>query len=258
MFACLLLAAPVVEAQPVVAAFDHEHRLLAEVLARFVKDGRVDYAGLQRDRRLLDSYRTQLADVTESQLKAWPREQQLAFWINAYNASVLATVIDHHPISRGTLVGLAFPANSIWQIAGAFKAARHKVAGRMRSLDNIEHDIVRPGFHEPRVHMALVCAARGCPPLRADPFVSARLNSQLDEQTRSYLADRVHGLHLDPGAQRLAISSIFKWFADDFTAGGGVREFLARHAADAALAIAIRDPANKLGFLAYDWTLNER
>jgi hypothetical protein len=128
----------------------------------------------------------------------------------------------------------------------------------MRSLDNIEHDIVRPGFREPRVHFALVCAARGCPPLRAEPFVSTNLSSQLDEQTRAYLTDRVHGLSWRPATQQLQVSTIFKWFAEDFVTGGGLREFLARHTAEASVATAIRNPANKLRYLDYDWTLNER
>jgi hypothetical protein len=258
IFACLMLLSPSLPAQQSAADFDHQHGLYAQVLARVVRDGAVDYAALQRDRKMLDSYRALLAAVPGKTLESWTRDQQLAFWINAYNTSVLATVIDHYPITRGSLIGLAFPANSIWQISGAFKAARHKVAGRAKSLDNIEHDIVRPGFREPRVHMALVCAARGCPPLRAEPFVSDRLDAQLDEQTRGYLGDREHGFSWDSAAKRLAISSIFKWFAEDFAAGGGVRAFVAQHLGDPVLATAVRNTSNSLRYLDYDWTLNER
>lgn len=252
-----MLLSPSLPAQQAAVDFDHEHAQYAEVLARVVHAGAVDYAALQRDRKLLDNYRARLAAVSETTLNSWSRDQQLAFWINAYNTSVLATIIDHYPITRGSLIGLAFPANSIWQIPGAFKTARYKLAGRARSLDTIEHDIVRPDFREPRVHMALVCAARGCPPLRDEPFVSSRLSVQLDDQTRVYLGDRDHGLSWDSGAKRLAISSIFKWFAEDFAAGG-VREFVARHVGDPALAAAVRDSANSLRYLDYDWTLNER
>lgn len=255
ILACLMLLSEPLQAA---ADFDQQHGQYAEVLARVVRGGAVDYAALQRDRKLLDSYRAQLAAVAETALAGWTRDQQLAFWINAYNAGVLATVIDHYPITRGSLIGLAFPANSIWQISGAFKAARHEVAGRARSLDDIEHRIVRPRFREPRVHMALVCAARGCPPLRAEPFAGGRLDTQLDDQTRAYLGDREHGFRWDSAAKRLEVSSIFKWFADDFAAGGGVRGFLAQHAGDPALAAAIRDTSNSLRYLDYDWTLNER
>jgi hypothetical protein len=250
----MLLSGPLQAA----ADFDQQHGQYAQVLARVVRGGAVDYAALQRDRKLLDSYRAQLAAVTETALAGWTRDQQLAFWINAYNAGVLATVIDHYPITRGSLVGLAFPANSIWQIAGAFKAARHEVAGRARSLDDIEHRILRPRFREPRVHMALVCAARGCPPLRAEPFVSDRLDAQLDDQTRAYLSDRAHGFSWDSAAKRLEVSSIFKWFAEDFAAAGGVRAFVAQHIGDPVLATAVGDANNSLRYLDYDWSLNER
>lgn len=254
---CLFLSPPMTWAQLPIVPVDHEHRRFGEVLTAAVHDGRVDYRALQRDRSGLDAYRRELAVVSMTAIGAATREQQMAFWINAYNASVLATVVDHYPLSRGSLVGLAFPANSIWQVPGAFKAARHPIAGQARSLDSIEHEILRPRFRDARVHMALVCAARGCPPLRSEPFVAARLQAQLDDQSRIYLGDRVHGLAWDPTAKRVQVSSIFKWFAEDFAAGGGVRAFIARHAADPALAAAVRDPANKLGYLGYDWTLNE-
>ncbi len=254
---CLFLASPATLPQQAAAPFDHEHRQFADVLKSVVRDGRVDYRALQRDRRLLDRYRQQLAAVSAATISAASREQQMAFWINAYNAGILATIVEHYPLSRGSLVGLAFPANSIWQISGAFKASRHTVAGQTRSLDSIEHNILRPDFRDPRVHMALVCAARGCPPLRAEPFVGARLGRQLDDQARIFLGDRVHGLNWAPANRRLAISSIFKWFAEDFAPAGGVREFVARYAVDPSLAAAVRDPANKIRYLDYDWTLNE-
>lgn len=246
------------EAAVAALAFDQAHGQWSVVLQQTARDGRVDYARLKKDRVALDTYRALIAAVKAQTLAAWPREQQMAFWINAYNASVLATIVDHYPLSRGTAIGLAFPANSIWQISGAFKSKRHGVAGRLRSLDEIEHEILRPGFREPRIHMVLVCAARGCPPLRNEAFVGIRLEQQLDQQTRAYLSDTQHGLRWQSKPSRLEVSSIFKWFASDFAASGGVREFLAKYAADGALVAALRDPANKLRYLSYDWTLNDR
>jgi hypothetical protein len=238
-------------------AFDHAHRQLSVVLQQSVRAGRVDYARLRQDRRALDAYRAQLANVVEVALASWPRGQQLAFWINAYNASVLTTIVDNYPIGRGSVIGLAFPANSIWQVSGAFKAKRHRVASRLRSLDEIEHEILRPQLQEPRIHMALVCAARGCPPLRDEPYVNAQLDQQLDQQTRRFLADSTHGLRWQAESRRLETSSIFKWFASDFEVGGGVRAFLAAYVTDARISAALHDPANKLRYLSYDWTLND-
>jgi hypothetical protein len=259
LLAALLLAPMAVAASP----FDHQHALLGEVLKRHVRDGLVDYAALQRERATLDRYAAQLAAVERQVVDGWSRDQRLAFWINAYNALTLRTIVDHYPIRRGSLVGVAFPANSIWQIPGAFKEARHRVAGQRLSLDDIEHRIIRPTFAEPRIHVALVCAARSCPVLRADPYVAARLDAQLAEQTRRFAADRSHGLRAAAGRRGVEVSSIFKWFGEDFAplaAGNekrGVLAFLAAYSDDPALLARLRDPATPVDYLDYDWTLND-
>lgn len=255
-----LLLTPVAVAD---SRFDHQHALLGEVLKRHVRDGSVDYAALGRERAILDRYVEQLTKVEPAVVEGWSRAQRLAFWINAYNALTLRTIVDHYPIRRRSLVGVAFPANSIWQISGAFKAARHRVAGQRLSLDDIEHRIIRPTFAEPRIHMALVCAARSCPVLRPEPYVAARLDAQLAEQTRRFAADRVHGLRLAPDGRGVEVSSIFKWFGEDFAplaAGNekrGVFAFLAAHTEDAALQARLHDAATSLDYLDYDWTLND-
>jgi hypothetical protein len=244
-------------------SFDHQHTLLAGLLRQHVRDGKVDYAALQRQRPDLDAYIRQLAAVPRPVADAWSRDERLAFWINAYNALVLQTIVDHYPIRRGSLVGVAFPANSIWQISGAFKESRHRVAGRRLSLDDIEHRIIRPTFAEPRIHVALVCAARSCPVLRAEPYVAGRLDAQLAEQTRRFAADRTHGLRITDNGRGVAVSSIFKWFGEDFAplAGGderrGVLAFLARYTDDVILLARLRDPQTSVDYLDYDWTLND-
>lgn len=259
LLAALLLAPVAVAASP----FDHQHPLLGEVLRRHVRDGLVDYAALQRERAALDRYAGQLDTVERQVVDSWSRDQRLAFWINAYNALTLRMIVDHYPIRRGSLIGVAFPANSIWQIPGAFKEARHRVAGQRLSLDDIEHRIIRPSFAEPRIHVALVCAARSCPVLRAEPYVATRLDAQLTEQTRRFAADRNHGLRAAEGARGVAVSSIFKWFGEDFAplaAGNekrGVLAFLAAHSDDPALLARLRDPATPVDYLDYDWTLND-
>ncbi len=246
------------------ASFDHDYRDFASALAAHVQEGRVDYAALRRDRAALDRHVAAVSAVDAAQLASFSREQRLAYWINVYNAFVLVTVLDAYPIERGSLVGLAFPANSIWQIPGAFKGTRFLAGGRRVSLDDIEHKIVRPEFREPRIHMALVCAARGCPILRSEPYTATTLERMLDESTRRYLADRVHGARYDAAQNQLFVSSIFKWFKEDFVApsGGnaaaGVREFIARHSPDAASASAIRTRMPRIRYLDYDWTLNDK
>lgn len=265
--AILLFAGTIAAAAPAEGAadksFDHQHTLLGGLLRQHVRDGRVDYAALQRRRADLDAYVGQLAAIPRPVVEAWSRDERLAFWINAYNALVLQTVVDHYPIRRGSLVGIAFPANSIWQITGAFKESRHRVAGQRMSLDDIEHRIIRPTFAEPRIHVALVCAARSCPVLRAEPYVATRLDAQLAEQTRRFAADRAHGLRLAADGRGVEVSSIFKWFGEDFAplaAGNearGVLAFLARYTDDATLLARLRDPRTRVDYLDYDWTLND-
>ncbi|MEZ5457892.1 MAG: DUF547 domain-containing protein [Steroidobacteraceae bacterium] len=259
MLAALLAPSPGVAASP----FDHQHALYGGVLQRHVRNGLVDYAALQRERAPLDRYAAQLAAVERQVVDGWSRDQRLAFWINAYNALTLRTIIDHYPIRRGSLVGIAFPANSIWQIAGAFKDARHRVAGQRLSLDDIEHRIIRPSFSEPRVHVALVCAARSCPVLRAEPYVAVRLDAQLTEQSRRFAADRNHGVRATSGRRGVEVSSIFKWFGEDFAPLGagddtrGVLAFLAAYSDDPELLPRLRDRTTTVRYLDYDWTLND-
>jgi hypothetical protein len=123
------------------------------------------------------------------------------------------------------------------------------------SLDDIEHETLRKLFDEPRVHMALVCAAKGCPPLRTEPYRGDRLDGQLDDQARRYLASPA-GLRVEPGGRKVAVSAIFKWFDDDFDSAGGVRAFLTGYAPDAART-ALAERKTKITYLDYDWSLNE-
>ncbi len=245
------------------AGFDHEYGAFARLLARYVHDGRVDYAGLKQERAALGQYTRAIGAVDAQALARFTRDEQLAYWLNAYNAFVLATIVDHYPIERGSLVGLAFPANSIWQISGAFKAERFQAGGRRVSLDGIEHEIIRPGFREPRIHMALVCAAISCPPLRNEPYRAAVLDAQLDSQARGFVDDARNGVRIAEAREEVRISPIFKWFAEDFAAPGadrpesGVLEFVASHSADPARAALLRSGRLNIRYLDYDWTLNE-
>lgn len=245
------------------ATYDPQHTAFTSLLQRHVSAGRVDYTALRRERASLDAYVAAVQSLDAAMIAALPRPERLAFHLNAYNAFVLRTIVDHHPLSRGSLVGLAFPANSIWQIPGAFRERRFTLGGKRVSLDDLEHRIIRPQFAEPRVHMALVCAARSCPPLRSEAFVSTRLDAQLDDQAQRFLADRQHGLQVDAANDGVRVSAIFKWFGEDFAAltGGdrdrGVLDFVAGHVDDAALRARLRAPGLKLRFLDYDWTLNE-
>ncbi len=261
--ACLLLIFSVAAAD-----FDHEHRNLAAVLEAHVSEGRIDYAALGANPARLDAYVAELAAPTSAGFDAWSADQRLAYWLNAYNALVLATVVEHYPIEGRTLVGLAFPKGSIWQIKGVWKKIEHRVAGgREVTLDEIENAIIRKRFDEPRIHFALVCASLGCPDLTAEPFRADRLEQQLEERTRAFLTDLDKGVGLD--GNRVYVSKIFKWFDEDFESFAGMDPCFAglkrRHAGPLSFIARYRpDVATldcdqvRLDYLDYDWNLNDQ
>jgi hypothetical protein len=170
-----------------------------------------------------------------------PRDARLAYWINLYNAVTLKLVLDHYPIA--TVRHLAGPDTTPWKLELV------TVEGRALSLDDIENAIIRPEFGEPRIHFALNCAARSCPPLRAEAFVAERLDVQLEEQTALFLGDpRENGVD-DEG--RLVVSRIFDWYGVDFEkAGGSVAGWVRTYLEGA-------DPDSEIEFREYDWELNE-
>jgi len=234
-----------------------------ELLTRFVRDGRVDYRALVTDRPLLDRVVDQVAHVLPSQEQRWTREERLAFWINAYNVITLRSIVDHYPI-RGSLFTL-YPRNSIRQIDGVWTTQKWLAAGRMVTLDAIEHDILRPTFKDPRVHFAVNCASRSCPPLGSKPYIGREIDGQLDDSTRRFLASE-QGVRMSNG--HLLVSSIFKWYGGDFaaaTADGraapagdtepAIRAFIERYGSPAAVATA--KAGLPVRFLAYDWSLND-
>jgi hypothetical protein len=243
----------------------------AAVLAAHVNErGLVDYRALNAARAPLDRYVLSLSALDPNADAAWGDEQKIAFWINAYNALTLETIVDHYPIEKGGLVsGLRFPKNSIRQIPGVWDKLTHTVMGRTLTLDRIEHEILRKQFKEPRIHMALVCAAMGCPPLRNEPYAADRLNEQLEDRSRRFLASPER-FRIDRDARALYLSSIFEWFGEDFgvvykTAdfahqAGPVRPvlaFVAMHL-DPADAGDLNQTEWTIRYLDYDWTLNDQ
>jgi Protein of unknown function, DUF547 len=133
--------------------------------------------------------------------------------------------------------------------------AYNLLGGKEFALDEIEHGILRADFREPRVHFAIVCASLSCPDLRREPFVAEKLDAQLADQTRAFLANLTKGVVPGPGPRTARVSSIFKWFRDDFT--GGVAEFI-RANAGPDLAPSVAELADRgMSYLEYDWSLND-
>ncbi len=251
LFAALLLTLQPLRAQ----GFDHGHALWNEVVATHVKGDRFDYAALEKDRAKLDAYLKQLAAVGPKELEGWSREQRYAFWINAYNANCIALVLSEYPLDSIKDIGNWF--SPVWDKRFiAMTALDPKGKGRKLSLTDIEHEILRPQFKDARVHAAINCASLSCPPLRNEAFVAERLDAQLDDSTRKWLADPTRN-RFEPAKARAQLSAIFDWFKDDFERDGGRREFLAKFGPAEHGAWLRGEAKLEIGFLDYSWKLND-
>lgn len=223
-------------------AFDHApwHGLLQDAVRP--ADGRVDYGRMKADPRLT-TYVAALAAFNPETLGG--RDEKLAFWINAYNALAVSGVTKRWP-------GLKSVADAAPNF-GFFKEAVYTVGGQTLSLDQIEHEIIRKRFGEPRIHAALNCASVSCPPLRAEAYVGAKLEAQLDAQFRAFVRDPSRN-RIDPVTGTVALSALFDWFRADF---GGLSTMLSRHlTTEQAAALAAAEKAGAVGYLPYDWALN--
>lgn len=230
------------------ADFDHAHTAYARVLEQFVSTNGVDYSALKARPVDLNTYLDEIARVTEDEFKGWSEPQQLALLVNLYNAATLRLVIDHYPVTGIRKIGGWF--TSPWELPVV------RLWGLTNSLDWLEHGIIRPRYAEPRIHFAVVCAAQGCPPLRREPFLAPRLEEQLDDQTRQFLAQRDKN-RLDVATRTLHLSPIFKWYREDFeTDGDELPQFL-RPYFDEPKARVLDDPKLRIRFTDYDWSLNE-
>jgi hypothetical protein len=240
--------------------FDHSYEGWDGLLRSVVSGGLVDYAAVARDARL-ERFISRLAAVDPEAVVAWSRPQQVAFYINAYNALTLQTIVD------------AMPLKSIRDIKpNAWDNARWTVAGRTISLDTIEHKRLRKDLKEPRVHFVLVCAARSCPELPARAILPAKLDEQLDGAARTFFGDPTKNRINQAGA-RLELSPILHWFGKDFVDWGAQAKLPVAGERSVAELAAIRTLAAYVSakdreFLAsgsfevvyneYDWGLNGR
>lgn len=227
-----------------------DHSKWTVVLKRFVDSrGDVAYDSLhaQAD-SLLTPY---LHELAAAQLSTLDRDSRLALWINAYNALTLKLVLQHYPVT------------SIQDIDGPdpnktpFQRPVGEVADTVRTLDEIEHEIIRERFDEPRIHFALVCAAKSCPRLRREAYRGPTLDEQLRLQSVRFLHDkRRNRIPAEPGTIKL--SSIFKWYGEDFGPDeDALQRFLAQFF-EGTVRTSLREARYKVRYLPYDWTLNDQ
>jgi len=222
-------------------SIDPDHGLLTAVLQDYVAEGMVDYKSIRADQRF-DQYLAYLSETNPYEIK--DESERLAFWINAYNASTIKLVIDHYPVEsiRDIKQGSKGPWDIVWI----------NIGGKQYSLNHIEHEIIRKEFDEPRIHMALVCAATSCPPLRSEAYEGSKLEQQLSENAKRFLSDREKNRY-DAETSTLYLSEIFSWYGDDFNKKYG-------SAAAFALSVMGRNDVKPsvVQYLSYDWRLNNR
>lgn len=237
-------------------SFDHEHQAWTAILAKHVYGDRFDYAAIKKDPAALDAYLATLHAVTPAQLNSWSDDQRMAFWINVYNAHVVKLVADGYPLK--SIRDLGTVLNKVWNKRFIDMTALHPGGKKKKlSLDDVEHKILRPRFEDARVHAAVNCASESCPPLRAEAFVAKRLDEQLDEQVRLWLADETRN-QFDLAGGKMRISEIFKWFKADFVRdGGSVAGWIGKYA-PTAVAEKLKSGAKlKTSYLDYSWKLND-
>lgn len=209
--------------------------------------GRVDYGAWQHQGAVeLENW---LADQRPFDPEPGSRAEAMARWINLYNALVIKEVLARYPLAsiRPTIAGVPN-----WPVFLAF-FSRPVVSlqGQPLSLNRIEHGILRPGFNDPRLHFALVCAAVGCPRLRPEAYTAERLEAQLEEEALRFLQDP-QKLRFDPARGRLHVSRIFQWYRGDFLAvAPSIGAYVGHYRPELALPAGVR-----LSYLPYDWALN--
>lgn len=206
----------------------------------------VDYRAVQSDA----AYGEALSVLASAHLETLGGDaERQAFWINAYNLLAIKAVLDRYP-TKSIRDGGSLLAPIWMRKVGAVGGARY-------SLGDIEHDILRRTFKEPRVHFAIVCASLSCPDLRTEPYEAARLHAQLDDQAAGFLGNPTKGLRPGPDGKTARVSSIFKWFAADFEPAGGVAAFIRTKASPEVGARIPRLTDAGLSYLDYDWSLND-
>lgn len=240
---------------------DHSHALYDGVLKAHVRDGQLDYRALKSSPNALHRYLDEMAAVTESNSTSWDESRRLAFLLNLYNAATIRLILDHYPVKSIKDIGN-------WR-RGPWDQGTVRLFGNTVTLNDLEHGILRKKYDEPRLHMALVCAAKGCPPLRNEAYRAPRLEEQLADQTRVYLASPA-GMSIDRQAGKVFLSSILKWYGDDFVskyapqtpfAGqnegkSAVLNFCARYAPEIHRRY-LKAGSYSVHFLDYDWALNQ-
>lgn len=226
-----------------------DHALWDYLLKTHVENGLVDYDGIARD-HIFRTYLRQLSESDPSKLTT--SADQLALLCNAYNAFVVNGVITHgirDSVIKYEVEGIEF-----------FDLKEHILHGETLSLNQIEHELIRKRFREPRIHVALVCAAKSCPAIRSEAYAGTRLAKQLEDQSVQF-ANQAKYVTYDAASDTLKLSPLLDWYGGDWDQVGGYLPWLAARVQDDVVKQAILRASRKetsVAFLDYDWSLNSQ
>ncbi len=232
---------------PGVSAGTFDHSKFDQALKKYVDDkGLVDYNSIAKD----SGFSEYVQSLQDARVEEFSRDGQLAFWINGYNAVTIDKVIKKKPKKsvRETFIP------GVWTATKFFTSREHIVAGKRLSQDDIEHEILRKQFKDPRIHFAIICASMGCPPLPRIAYTEENVQTRLEEETRKYL-NSPRGTRIDRAENTLHVSKLFDWFATDFIQkSGSTLAFMRLYLNEETLSFSERDP--KISYLEYNWALN--
>jgi hypothetical protein len=250
----LLLAAAVSLAPPPLqspgAPGPSLHAPWSALLKEHVRHGLVDYDAFDKS----PEFPKYLQALATARIDRMTKDERLAYWINVYNAYTIALINKHKERESIRNINMFL---GLVKGKGPWKEEIVRAAGRTLTLDEVEHKIIRVEFMEPRIHMALVCAAISCPPLRPEAFEGARLNDQLHDQTRTFLRERQTENRLDLGNSVIHLSPIFDWFREDFgKTDAAILKFVAPYFDGASERNAFTASRLTIEFTEYDWSLN--
>ena len=246
------------------------HKRFDAVLATFVDArGLVDYARLQQNSSDLEAYYRQIATYSpDSHPKLFPTtEHKLAYWINAYNAGAIKIVTTYYPIASVLEVQKPWLFFFMSDQAGFFFFRRLAFGGRTTSLYYLENKVIRQRFSDPRIHFAVNCASLGCPRLPMQSFTSQSLDRQLDRETRRFLAEE-RNFRIDHETRTIHLSTIFKWYSEDFTQWyqerypgrrASLLDYIALYLPPARMRV-LQEVGDRytIRYLPYDWGLNDQ
>ena len=230
---CLSLFVLVINANP--SSLDHS-KWDALLKKNVSSNGNVNYDGFKSSESELDSYLTLLKENAPS--SDWSKEETMAYWINAYNAFTIKLILNHYPTSSIMTIN----DGKAWDLVFI------EIGGEEYSLNNIEHDILRAKYKDPRIHFAVNCASVSCPRLRNGAFTAAGLNNQMEEMSVSFINNSSkNSLSYD----HVVVSQLFNWYKGDFTMNGSIIDFLNKYSKTKISSNA------SIQFKDYNWNLNK-